>query len=132
MWLGPVLYLAVSVFLWWYAGAVFVPLLMTRSMVRALPVLEDLQLWIIINAGLIYFGGYLVFAMCWQRLKPYLRNAFVAGLVLWLVNVLVVFPMMGRGVLGYMLPQGWMSASFPLLVSHWLFARGLQLQETRR
>src|SRR6266850_4614006 len=132
MWLGPVLYLGVSVFLWKYADAVFMPLLATRSVLQALPVLEDLQLVVIINAGLIYFGGYLVFAMFWQRLKPYLRNAFMAGLVLWLVNVLVVFPMLGRGVLGYMLPQGWMSASFPLLVSHWLFARGLQLQETRR
>src|SRR5712664_4241542 len=100
MWLGPVLYLSVSVFLWWYAGAVFMPLLVTRSVVRAVPLLEDLQLVVIINAGLVY----------------------------WLANVLVVYPVLGRGVLGYMLPQGWMSASFPLLVSHWVFARGLQFQ----
>jgi hypothetical protein len=48
-----------------------------------------------------------------------------------LVNVLLVFPLLGRGVLGYQLPQGWLSASFPLLVSHWMFARGLQFQDRR-
>ena|SRR2546426_6965016 len=131
MWLGPVLYLGVSIFLWRYAGAVFMPLLVTRWVLRSLPVLEDLQLVVMINAGMIYFGGYLVFAMFWQRLKPYFRSPFIGSFVLWLVNVLVVFPILGRGVLGYMLPQGWISASFPLLVSHWLFARGLQFQEKR-
>jgi len=132
MWLGPVLYLGVSVFLWKYAGAVFMPQLAARSVVGLMPVLEDLQLVVIINAGLIYFGGYLVFGMFWQRLKPHFRNAFFAGFVLWLVNVLIVFPILGRGILGYLLPQGWIAASFPLLVSHWLFARGLQFQEKRR
>src|SRR2546422_9322891 len=122
MWLGPVLYLSVSVFLWWYAGAVFMPFLLTRAVVQAVPLLEDLQLVVIINAGLIYFGGYLVFAMSWQWLKPYLRNAFIAGLGLWLGDGLGVYPLLGGGGLGYMLAQGWMSGRFPLPGSRWGFA----------
>jgi hypothetical protein len=131
MWLGPVLYVGVSVFLWRYVGAVFIPLLVTRSVLRLLPVLTDLETVIIINSSLLYFGMYFVFAVFWAQLKLYLRNPFVAGAVLWLVNILIVFPVLGRGVLGYRLPQGWVSASLPLLVSHWIFARGLQFQEKR-
>jgi hypothetical protein len=39
-----------------------------------------------------------------------------------------LLPLIGRGVLGYKLPQGWMAVSFPLLLSHWIFARGLSYQ----
>jgi len=131
MWLGPVLYVGVSVFLWKYAGWVFMPLLVTRSVLRWLPVLTDLETVILINTSLLYFSVYFVFAIFWARLKLHFRNPFIAGAALWLVNVLILFPMLGRGVLGYRLPQGWVSASLPLLVTHWIFARGLQFQQKR-
>src|SRR5436309_3453918 len=131
MWLGPALFVGVSVFLWKYIGAVFMPELVARWVFTILPVLMDVETVIFINAAVLYFGGYIVFAMFWRKLKPYLRNAFLAGLALWLVNVLIIFPLLGRGALGYRLPQGWISASFPLLVSHWMFARGLQFQDKR-
>jgi len=131
MWLGPALFIGVSVFLWRYIGAVFMPELLARSVFGILPVLLDVEMVVLMNAAIIYFGVYLVFAMFWRNLKPYLRNPFLAGLALWLANVLLLFPLLGRGVLGYRLPQGWISASFPLLVSHWMFARGLQFQDKR-
>ena len=131
MWLGPALFLAVSIFLWKYIGAVFVPELLARSLFGILPALSDAEFVIIINAGILYFGAYIAFAVFWKQLKPYLRNVFVAGLALWLANVLFVFPLLGKGMLGYRLPQGWMAASLPLLVSHWMFARGLQFQDRR-
>jgi hypothetical protein len=131
MWLGPVLFIVVNVFLWRYVGAVFVPELLARSVFAILPVLVNIEMVILINAAIVYFGGYFVFAIFWGRLKPYFRNPFLAGLALWFVNVFIVFPILGRGMLGYRMPQGWMSASFPLLVSHWMFARGLQFQERR-
>jgi hypothetical protein len=131
MWFGPLLFVAVSVFLWRYVGAVFVPELLARSIFSVLPALADLETVILINAAIVYFGAYFAFAVSWMSVRPYLRNPFLAGLVLWLVNVLVVFPVLGRGVLGYRMPQGWMLSSVPLLVSHWLFARGLQYQSRR-
>ena len=131
MWLGPVLFVAVSVFLWKYIGAVFVPEVLARAVFAALPVLMDLHTVILINAAIIYFGAYFAFAIFWSKLRPYLRNAFLAGMTLWLVNVLIVFPLLGRGLLGYRFPQGWLAASFPLFVAHWMFARGLQFQERR-
>ena len=131
MWLGPLLFIGVSIFLWRYIGAVFMPDLLARSVFAMVPVLRDVETVILINAAIIYFGAYFVFAIFWRSLKPYLRNPFLAGLALWLANVLVVLPLLGRGVLGYQLPQGWMVASFPLLVSHWMFARGLQFQDRR-
>jgi hypothetical protein len=105
--------------------------LLARFVFRMLPPLESVDLFVTINAALLYFGGYFAIAVFWKPLKVYLRNPFIAGLVLWLANVLIVFPMLGRGVLGYRLPQGWIAASFPMLVSHWMFARGLQFQERR-
>ena len=105
------------------------PELLARWVFAVLPVLADVEMVIRINAAVLYFGAYFAFALCWRRLKPYLRNPFLAGLALWLVNVLVVFPVLGRGALGYRVPQGWMSASLPLLLSHWMFARGLQFQD---
>jgi len=131
MWLGPLLFVGVSIFLWKYVGAVFVPELLARSVIRVLPPLESIDLFVTINAALLYFGGYFAIAIFWKPVKVYLRSPFMAALVLWLVNVLIVFPVLGRGVLGYRLPQGWIAASFPMLVSHWMFARGLQFQERR-
>jgi hypothetical protein len=131
MWLGPALFIGVSILLWKFLGAIFVPELMARAVFRLLPVLTDMEMVIIINSALIYFAAYFVFAIFWTRLKPYLKNPFLAGMLLWLVNVLVVLPVLGRGVMGYLLPQGWISVSFPLVVSHWMFARGLQLHDRR-
>jgi hypothetical protein len=131
MWMGPVLFLAVSVFLWRYIGAVFVPEALARSVFSILPVLRDLETVIIANAAILYFGGYFVFAIFWSKLRPYLHNAFFAALALWMVNIFVLFPLMGRGILGYRFPQGWLATCLPLLFSHWMFARGLQFQQRR-
>ena len=129
MWFGPLLFVAVSIFLWKYVGAVFMPELLARSIFRVAPGLASVELYITINAALLYFGGYFAVAIFWSSLKPYLRNPFAVGFMLWLVNILVVLPILGRGILGYRLPQGWIAVSFPLLVSHWMFARGLQFQD---
>jgi hypothetical protein len=79
----------------------------------------------------VYFGAYFAFAIFWRKLKPYLHSPFIGGVALWLVNVILLFPLLGRGVFGYRLPQGWLVASFPLLVAHWMFARGIQFQDRR-
>lgn len=131
MWLGPVLFIGVSVFLWKYIDAVFVPEALAGSVFSILPVLTDLEKVVVANAAILYFGAYFVFAIFWPRLKPYFRNPFFAAVALWLVNIFIVFPLIGRGVLGYRFPQGWMAACLPLLLSHWMFARGLQFQERR-
>ena len=131
MWFGPALFIGVSIFLWKYLGAVFMPELMARSVFRVLPVLMDMETIIIINAALVYFAAYFLFAIFWGRFKPYLVTPFAAAVLLWLVNVLVLLPLLGRGMLGYRMPQGWMSVSLPLILSHWMFARGLQFQDRR-
>src|ERR1043166_6635572 len=100
MWLGPALFLGVSVFLWKYAGAVFVPEALARMVFAVVPGLLDIEMVILINAAILYFGGYFAFAIFWPQLKPYLRNAFLAGFVLWLPNVFVVDPLFGRGAPG--------------------------------
>jgi len=96
-----------------------------------LPVLTDVETVVRINAALLYFGIYFTFAVFWPKVKPYFHNAFLAAIALWLVNIVIVFPVLGRGILGYRFPQGWMAASLPLLLSHWMFARGLQFQDRR-
>jgi hypothetical protein len=96
-----------------------------------LPVLDDIRSIIIINASILYFGAYFTFALFWSRLKPYLRNPFLGALTLWAANVLLLFPLLGKGILGYRMPQGWLAASFPLLVAHWTLARGIQFQARR-
>src|SRR5437867_335189 len=131
MWLGPALFVVISIFLWKYAGAIFVPDLLARSVFRVVPVLESIELFVMINAAIIYFGGYFLIAVFWPLVKTYLRSPFIAGIVLWLVNMFVVLPVLGRGILGYRLPQGWISVSLPLLLSHWIFARGIQFQDRR-
>jgi len=131
MWLGPALFVAVSVILWRYVGAVFMPDLVARAVYRALPGLQGMDLFILINAGVLYFGIYVAVAIFWKPLKSYLKNPFFAGVVLWLVNLLIILPLLGRGMLGYRLPQGWISVALPLLLSHWMFARGLQFQDRR-
>jgi hypothetical protein len=132
MWLGPALFVTVSVILWKYLGAVFMPQLVARSIYRVLPGLESMDLFVTINVEVLYFGSYILVAIFWRSLKSYLKNPFFAGLALWLVNLFVILPVLGRGILGYRLPQGWMSVSLPLLLSHWMFARGLQFQDRRQ
>jgi hypothetical protein len=122
------MYVATSIFLWKYLGGVFIPSLLTRTILNALPVLMDFKTWVDINTNAFYFGLYFVVGAFWPRLKWHFRNPFLAAMALWLVNVLILFPVIGRGILGYRLPQGWMAVSLPLLVSHWLFARGLAYQ----
>jgi hypothetical protein len=122
------MYVATSIFLWKYLGGVFIPSLLTRTILNALPVLMDFKTWVDINTNALYFGLYFVVGAFWPRLKWHFRNPFLAAMALWLVNVLILFPVIGRGILGYRLPQGWMAVSLPLLVSHWLFARGLAYQ----
>lgn len=131
MWLGPALFIGISVFLWRYIGAVFVPELMARLVFQIVPALTDMELVIMVNAAIVYFGAYFVFALFWGRLRPYLLSPFIGGLALWLVNMTLVFPLLGKGIFGYRMPQGWLLASFPLLVAHWLFARGVQFQDRR-
>src|SRR5262249_44713726 len=67
MWLGPALFIGVSVFLWRYIGAVFVPELMARALFRFIPALRDMELVILINAAIAYFAGYFLFAFFWRR-----------------------------------------------------------------
>src|SRR6058998_4272269 len=74
MWLGPLLFVAVSIFLWKYVGTVFMPELLARSVFLAVPGLASLELYVTINAALLYFGGYFAVAVFWPSLKPYLRN----------------------------------------------------------
>src|SRR5262245_23470073 len=131
MWLGPLLFAVFNIFLWKYVGAVFMPELLARSVFGLIPVLSELETLVLINTVAFYFGAYVVFALAWPKLKAYFRNPFLAGFALWLANVLIIFPMIGRGLFGYRMPQGWMAASLPLLLSHWMFARGLQFQERR-
>jgi hypothetical protein len=131
MWLGPALFVTVSVLLWKYLGAIFVPDLVARAIYRTLPGLESMDLFILINAAVLYFGVYVIVAIFWKPLKSYLKNPFVAALSLWLVNLFIILPLLGRGIIGYRLPQGWLSVSLPLLLSHWMFARGLQFQDRR-
>jgi hypothetical protein len=131
MWFGPGLFVIVSVLLWKYLGAVFIPELLARSIYRALPSLASMDPFVMANAEIVYFGCYIVIAIFWRPIKSYLKNPFIAGLALWLVNLVIILPLLGRGIFGYRLPQGWISVSLPLLLSHWMFARGLQFQERR-
>src|ERR1051326_1487764 len=124
MWLGPAMFVAVSVILWKYLGAVFMPVLVARAIYRVLPGLETMDAFVSINAAVLYFGIYVIVGIFWRRLKGYLKNPFFAGLALWLANLLILLPLLGRGIIGYRMPQGWMSVSLPLLLSHWMFARG--------
>jgi hypothetical protein len=129
MWLGPVLYVAISIFLWQYAGTVFMPELLARRLFSVLPVLQDAEIAVVINIAVLYFAPYFVLAFMWQRARIHLRHPFAAAVLMWLMNVLVLYPLLGRGLLGYRIPQGWLSANLPLLISHWIFARGLQFQQ---
>src|SRR5947199_3441897 len=89
MWFGPLLFVAVSIFLWKYIGAVFVPELLARSIFRVAPGLASVELYITIHAALFFFGGYFAVAIFWSLLNPYLRNPFALGFWFWFFNILV-------------------------------------------
>src|SRR2546427_13179142 len=132
MWLGPLLFVAVSIFLWKYVGAVFMPELLARSIFQFAPGLASVELYITINAALFYFGGYFAVAIFLRSLKPHFRNPFTAGLVLWLLKALVILPILGRGGLSFRLPPGWVCGSFPMLGFPWVFFRGLTFPDKSR
>jgi len=136
MWVAPLIYLAVTVLLWQIGGGLFVPELLANRFFEIMPV-RFIELGVqtlgplakqiaFYGISLVYFGFYFLFAHFWERIRPYLGNAFYAGFVLWGLHVLVVIPAAGQGVFGYKLPQGGLNASVFLLASHWIFARSLQ------
>jgi len=79
MWFGPLLFVAVSIFLWKYVGAVFMPELLARSIFRVASGLASVELYITITAALLYFGGYFAVAIFRSSLKSYLRKPFAVG-----------------------------------------------------
>ena len=83
------------------------------------------------NVVLFYFLPYFIFAFTWHRLRCFFGSAFFGAAALWGANVLVLFPLADKGVFGAQLPQGPFAACFFLFVSHWMFARMLQIQEPR-
>ena len=132
----PIGFLIVSVVLWQTFNAAFMPELLANRLLQVLPewlvgpgggsfgpLAKQLAL---VNFAVLYFGGYFAFSFFWKRLKRTLRNPFYGALVLWFANLLILFPLAGRGLFGYRLPQGAVSASIFLLASHWVFARSLQ------
>jgi hypothetical protein len=136
MMLPACVFLLVNVVLWKFVGAVFMPELLASRFFEFVPSPEEtvgmlLEHLIFINFVLLYFGAYFLFAFCWKRLRRTFRNPFYGVLVLLCVNLFVLFPLAGRGVFGYQLPQGPLSASSFILASHWILARVMQTQERR-
>ena len=128
MWIPPLVYAVVSILLWQFAHVFFMPQAIANRLV-SIQTAEPLVVQIVLaNVSGAYFGAYWAFSANWKRLRPYLKNEFLAGFVLWAVNVLIVFPLIGRGVFGYKLPQGAFSPCFFLVVTHWVYARMLQLR----
>ena len=137
----PLVYLAVSLVLWQLAGAVFMPELLAHRFFEIMPsnfIERGVQLLgplakqlAFFNVVFFYFGAYFVFSFSWDRLKRFLGSVWLGALVLWILNVLVLFPLAGKGAFGSGLPQGGFSASLFLFASHWMFARMLQFQAPR-
>src|SRR5262245_14891109 len=138
----PIVFLITSIILWQLASAVFMPELLANRLFEVLPaalIERGVQLLgplakqlAFANVAIVYFGVYFAFALCWDQLRRVFGNVWMGALSLWSVNVLVLFPIAGKGLLGSQLPQGPFSASFYLFASHWIFARMLQLQAPRR
>ena len=137
----PLVYLVVSIAFWQLANAVFVPELLANRLFELLPVSfieRGVQLMgplakqlAFANVALVYFGAYFVFAIYWERLRRMFGSAFYAAFALWCCNVLILFPIAGKGVFGYKLPQGPFAASLFLFAAHWILARMLQIQTPR-
>ena len=78
--------------------------------------------------AIVYFGAYFLFAQYWDRIRPYLGNAFYAAFAIWGIHVLIVIPAAGQGVFAAKSPQGALTPSLMLFASHWIFARSLQFR----
>lgn len=141
MWVAPFIYLVVTLVLWQFGNALFMPELLANRMFEIFPasLIEAAVQWMgplakelaFYGIAVVYFGFYFVFAHFWERIRPYLGNAFYAAFALWGVHVLIVIPAAGQGVFAYKSPQGGLNATVLLFASHWIFARSLQFQDLR-
>jgi hypothetical protein len=131
MWFAGVIYLAASLAFWEFAHAVFIPELLTNRVLElfSTPVGSFVRLFVSLNVSGFYFAVYFLFSLYWPKLHDRFRNIFFGSLALFAVNVLILFPLAGKGFLGYLLPQGYIPACTFLFVAHWIFARALQIQE---
>ncbi len=137
----PIIFLVVSIVLWQLAGAVFMPELLANRLFEILPasfIERGVQLMgplakqlAFANVTILYFGAYFVFSFGWERIRRLFGNVWMGSFVLWVLNVLILFPLAGKGVFGSQLPQGPFSASLFLFASHWMYARMLQFQAPR-
>src|SRR5580765_3806253 len=138
MWVAPLIYFVVSALLWKIGGGLFMPELFANRMFEIFPVpfiefavqlmgplAKELAFYGITIA---YFGTYFLFAQFWDRIRPYLGSAFYAAFAFWGVHVLIVIPAAGQGVFASKSPQGALTPSLMLFVSHWMFARSLQFR----
>src|SRR5437762_1091847 len=121
MWVAPLIYFIVTVVLWKLGGGVFLPELLANRMFEILPgpviefavqllgpLAKELAFY---GIAVLYFGVYFLFAQNWDRIRPYLGNAFYAGFAIWGVHVLIVIPAAGLGVFAYKSPQGGLTPS---------------------
>jgi hypothetical protein len=124
MWVAPLIYFVVTIILWQLGNGLFLPDLLANRMFEIFPVpviefavqllgplAKELAFY---GIAIVYFGAYVVFAYHWERIRPYLGNAFYAGFALWGVHVFLVIPAAGQGVLAYKSPQGGLTPSILL------------------
>jgi len=138
MWVAPLIYFVVTMLLWKIGGGIFMPELLANRMFEIFPVsfiefavqllgplAKELAFY---GITIVYFGAYVVFARSWDRIRPYLGNAFYAGFAIWGIHVLILIPAAGQGVFASKSPQGALTPSLMLFASHWIFARSLQFR----
>src|SRR5438552_7045245 len=111
----PIVFVVTSIVLWQLAGAVFMPELLANRLFEVLPasfIERGVQLLgplakqlAFANVAIIYFGAYFLFVFCWERLRRVFGNAWVGGFTLWGLNVLILFPVAGKGPFCVQLPQ---------------------------
>ena len=77
--MGPLLYVATSIFLWRYLGGVFIPALLTRTVISLVPPLADLQMLVTINTNAFYFGAYFRFWTLLAAAEIVLSKSFSCG-----------------------------------------------------
>lgn len=136
MWVAPLVYFVVTVVLWQVGNGLFMPELLANRMFEIFPVpviefgvqllgplAKELAFY---GIAITYFGAYFLFARNWDRIRPYLGNAFYAGFAIWGIHVLILIPAAGQGVFATKSPQGGLTPSLMLFASHWIFARSLQ------
>jgi DMSO/TMAO reductase YedYZ molybdopterin-dependent catalytic subunit len=138
MWVAPIIYFVVTVLLWQLGGGLFMPELLSNRMFEIFPVpfiefavqllgplAKQLAFY---GVAIVYFGAYVLFTRYWDRIRPYLGNAFYAGFAIWGVHVLILIPLAGQSVFATKSPQGGVGPSLMLFASHWMFARSLQFR----